>query len=126
MRHKEFCGTNGNMKYAGVHLIIELWRANHLNSLPKIKEVLEKCVTACNATLLNVDLHEFSPNQGVSGVAILQESHISIHTWPEFKYAALDIFVCGTIDPYKAVPVIKEMLTPEDIQIVEIKRGILH
>ncbi len=125
MEKKEFCGISGQTKYAGIHLLIEVWKSPYLADLPYLEKVLRKCVQACQATLLNIDLHEFSPNGGVSGVAILQESHISIHTWPEYEYAAMDIFVCGTVDPYKAIPVIKEFLTPENVQISEIKRGLL-
>ena len=120
----EFCCTNGHVKYAGIHLVIELWNASSLNSLPKIKEILENSVSAIGATLLKIDLHEFSPSGGISGMAIIQESHLSIHTWPEYNYAALDIFVCGNVDPYDAIPVIKEGFKPDKIQISEIKRGI--
>jgi S-adenosylmethionine decarboxylase len=122
---KEFCGTDGNIKYAGIHLIIELWKARYLNSLPRIRKILKAAAEACQATILKIDLHRFSPNGGISGVVIIKESHLSIHTWPEYKYAAIDIFVCGTIDPYKAIPVIKKEFKPHDVQVVEVKRGIL-
>lgn len=122
----EFCGSNGHFKYAGVHLIVDLWKARYLNNLPEIRKIILEAVEACGATLLNIDLHEFSPNGGVSGVAILQESHISIHTWPEYEYAAMDIFVCGTIDPYKAIGPLKSGFEPRDIQVVEVKRGIMN
>ncbi len=125
MGKKEFCGTDGNIKYAGIHLIIEVWRARYLNSLPQIKKILQESVKACGATLLKINLHKFTPSGGISGVGILKESHISVHTWPEYKYAALDIFVCGTIDPHKAIPIIKKGFMPEKIQVMEIKRGIL-
>lgn len=124
MEKKEFCATNGYIRYAGVHLIIELWKAKNLNSLPAIRRILKKTVSSCQATLLKIDLHKFSPRGGISGIAVIAESHISIHTWPEYGYAAIDIFVCGTIDPYKAIPVIKEGFRPEEIQIAELKRGI--
>lgn len=122
---KEFCSTNGYVKYAGVHLVIEIWQAKNLSSLSLIEEALRKAVEACKATLLKIDLHQFSPSGGISGVAIIQESHISIHTWPEYKYAAIDIFVCGDVDPYKAIPVLKEYFGSENMQIAELKRGIL-
>jgi len=121
---KEFCSTNGYVKYAGIHLIVELWKANNLSSLPKIKQILEECVKACGATLLKIDLHKFNPQGGISGVAIIAESHISIHSWPEYKYAAIDIFVCGEVDPYKSIPVLKKGFKPKKIQIMEIKRGV--
>lgn len=121
---KEFCSTNGHLRYAGVHLIIELWGGRYLSSLPQIKKILENSVKAIKATLLKIDLHKFSSGGGISGVAIIQESHLSIHTWPEYNYAALDVFVCGTVDPYKAIPVIKKGFSPKNIQITEVKRGI--
>jgi len=121
---KEFCSTNGHVKYAGVHLIIELWNAENLSSLPKIKKILQDSIKACQATLLKIDLHKFSPTGGISGMAIIQESHLSIHTWPEYSYAALDIFVCGDVDPYKVIPVIKDGFQTSKIQIAELKRGV--
>lgn len=123
-KKSSYFGTSKGMKFAGIHLIVEMWNAKHLTSLSKVREILIKSVKACKATLLNIDLHDFSPNEGISGVAILKESHISIHTWPEYKYAALDIFVCGTVDPYKAIPVLKRGFSPKKIQVVEVKRGI--
>jgi len=121
---KEFCSTNGYVKYAGIHLIVELWKASNLSSLPKIKKALQESVKACGATLLKIDLHKFNPQGGISGVAIIAESHISIHSWPEYKYAAIDIFVCGDVDPYRAVPVLKKQFKPAKVQIMEIKRGV--
>ncbi len=122
---KEFCSFKDNIKYAGTHLIIELWNGRNFSSLHKIRKILIDSVKACQATLLKMNLHKFSPSPGISGVAIIKESHISIHTWPEYKYAAIDIFVCGDVDPYKAIPVIKEGFRPEKIQVAELKRGIL-
>lgn len=121
---ESYCGQNNHLKYAGVHLIVDLWHCQHLDNATKIRGIMMEAVRACGATLLSMDLHEFSPNGGVSGVAVLQESHISIHTWPEFEYAALDIFVCGTLDPYNTVPVLKEGFKPGKMQVVELKRGI--
>lgn len=110
--------------YAGTHLLIEMWGAKNIDSAENVKEILKEAVSACGATLLYIHTHTFSPYNGVSGVAVISESHISIHTWPEFGYAAVDIFVCGNVDPYKAVPVIKEEFQAEEIQIMELKRGI--
>jgi S-adenosylmethionine decarboxylase len=59
----------------------------------------------------------------VSGVLVLAESHVSIHTWPEKSYAALDIFVCGVCDPYLAIPVLKRGFLPERVQLAEHRRG---
>ena len=81
--------------YAGAHLIVDLWDAERLDDIGHIEATLKDCVEAAGATLLHIHLHHFTPNHGVSGVAVLAESHISIHTWPERGYAALDVFMCG-------------------------------
>ena len=73
-------------------------RAERLDDIEHIEATLRRCVEAARATLLHIHLHHFQPN-GVSGVAVLAESHISIHTWPEAGYAALDVFMCGSADP---------------------------
>lgn len=122
---QEFYGCDGELKYAGIHLLVELWHAKYLTDAAKIRSILVKAIKACGATMLSIDLHVFSPNGGISGVAVLQESHISIHTWPEFNYAALDVFVCGTIDPHRAVSVLESNFQPGKIEVQEIKRGIL-
>ncbi|MFH0910664.1 MAG: adenosylmethionine decarboxylase [Planctomycetota bacterium] len=122
----KYCGSNGVVRYAGIHLIIEVWQARYLTDARMIETIMREAVAACGATLLRIDLHEFSPNGGISGVGILQESHISVHTWPEYDYAAMDIFVCGTLNPYGAVEVLKRGFQPGKIQIMEIKRGILE
>lgn len=115
--------TEQKIEYAGIHLILELWGAKNLDSIKIIEKALTESVKACRATLLKIDLHHFSPH-GVSGVAIVAESHISIHTWPECNYAALDVFMCGKADPYKAIGVLKKYLKPKKIDIMEIKRGV--
>lgn len=122
---KEYCCEEGDLKYTGVHLLIELWTKHFLTDSNRIREIIIKAINACGATMLGIDLHVFTPNGGISGVAILQESHLSIHTWPEYDYAAIDLFVCGTINPRLAVPVLKEEFMPHKIDIQEIKRGIL-
>jgi S-adenosylmethionine decarboxylase len=125
MEKKSVYCKGGVFNYAGTHLLIEMWGAKNIDNADKVKGILEQAVSACGATLLYIHTHTFSPYNGVSGVAIISESHISVHTWPEFGYAAVDIFVCGNVDPYKAVPVIKEGFQAEDIQVMELKRGIL-
>ena len=122
---EEFCIFENGIKFAGRHLIIELWKAKHLTDPVRIREILIKAIKNCGATLLGIDLHVFSPNGGISGVAILKESHISIHTWPEYEYAAVDIFVCGTINPRLTLPVLDKGFDPKRIEVKEIKRGIL-
>ncbi|MBM3601022.1 MAG: adenosylmethionine decarboxylase [Alphaproteobacteria bacterium] len=111
--------------FAGVHLIVDLWGAKRLDDLAWIENALRDAVKASKATLLHVHLHHFEPNGGVSGVAVLAESHISIHTWPERGYAALDIFMCGDAKPHKAIPVLKRAFEPTQVLLNEQKRGMV-
>ena len=109
--------------YAGTHLIVDLWDAERLDDLDHVEATLRDCVDAAGATLLHIHLHHFTPNQGVSGVAVLAESHISIHTWPERGYAALDVFMCGDTLPHAAVEVLRAAFRPGRIGVEELLRG---
>ena len=84
---------------------------------------MRQCVEAAGATLLHIHLHHFEPNGGVSGVAVLAESHISIHSWPENGYAALDVFMCGDAKPEACVPVLRKAFKPKRIAVSELLRG---
>jgi S-adenosylmethionine decarboxylase len=88
-----------------------------------IESTLREIVTACNATLLHIHFHHFTPNGGVSGVAVLSESHISIHSWPEKYYAALDIFMCGSSQPEKSLAVLQRVFEPTHLYVNEQMRG---
>ena len=112
------------VRYAGHHLLIDMWGASNLDNQPLIEEALLECIRVSGATLLHIHLHEFQENGGISGVAVLAESHISIHTWPERGYAAIDIFMCGAAQPLKSVPVLRRYFEPETIQLGEQKRGL--
>ena len=116
-----FCVRNG-VKCAGAHLIIDLYDAKRLDDIEHIEDTLRKCVAAAKATLLHIHLHHFQPN-GVSGVAVLAESHISIHTWPEAGYAALDVFMCGKADPDACVPILREAFKVKRVAVSELLRG---
>lgn len=111
-----------SVKSAGVHILLDFWGAKNINSVKFVRKALIDAIKASKFTLLKVDLHKFSP-QGVSGVAIIAESHISIHTWPEYEFAAIDIFSCGDKDPKPAVKSLKKSFTPKKVIINEIKRG---
>ncbi|MGI9462959.1 MAG: adenosylmethionine decarboxylase [Aestuariivirgaceae bacterium] len=117
-----FTVKNG-VECAGTHLIIDLIGANRLDDIRFIEETLRRCVTVAGATLLHLHLHHFTPNAGVSGVAVLAESHISIHTWPERQYAALDIFMCGDAQPKLCVEVLREAFAAADVVVGEHLRG---
>ncbi|MCP5150317.1 MAG: adenosylmethionine decarboxylase [Ectothiorhodospiraceae bacterium] len=108
---------------AGTHLIIDLFGAMRLDEIEHIDHALRRAVEAAGATLLHIHLHHFTPNGGVSGVAVLAESHISIHTWPERDYAALDVFMCGDADPRAAIPVLERAFRPERVEVGEHLRG---
>ena len=121
-RKDHFVVRNG-VRCAGVHLIVDLYEAKHLDDIDLIDEALRKCVAAAGATLLHIHLHHFEPNGGVSGVAVLAESHISIHTWPEVNYAAIDIFMCGNAKPDACIPVLREAFEPASVEVGENLRG---
>lgn len=115
------------MQALGQHLLIELFECNEniLNDEEKIKEILTCAAEECGSTVLNVSSHKFSP-QGVSVVVMIAESHLSIHTWPEYNYAACDVFTCGVaIKPEKAVDYLVEKLEAKKFIFHEIKRGTL-
>ncbi len=115
------------MKALGKHLIVELFGCppDRLDDLALIHRVLVGAVEDSGATLIKPFFHQFSP-QGVSGVVIIAESHFSIHTWPEYGYAAVDMFTCGDcIDMDRALETMREGFAPTSIQRVELSRGLL-
>jgi S-adenosylmethionine decarboxylase len=120
---KDFFIEREGVRYAGTHLIIDLWGAEGLDDLDHVEAALKACVEASGATLLHIHLHHFTPNQGISGVAVLAESHISIHTWPENGYAALDVFMCGDARPHAAIEVLREAFRPDRLAVEEHLRG---
>ena len=122
---KDYFVERDGLKFAGTHLIIDLWGASRLDNLEVVEQALRDAAIVSGATILNVDLHHFEPNGGISGVAVLAESHLSIHTWPEKGYAALDVFVCGDCKPQNAIPVLRRAFLPDSIQCTELKRGLV-
>jgi S-adenosylmethionine decarboxylase len=111
----------------GRHILVELYDCDRetLNNLDLIREIMLKAAVDCGAVVLGESFHRFSP-QGVSGVVVIAESHISIHTWPEHGYAAADVFTCGTsVNPEIAANVLIEKLNSKNHTSTEIKRGVL-
>ena len=117
--------TRDGMTFAGTHLIIDLYEATGLDDPKRIETVLVDAARRAGATVLSSDFHHFQPNGGVSGVVVLAESHISIHTWPERGYAALDVFMCGACRPIETVGAVKAAFKPSRIQLNEIRRGVV-
>ncbi len=123
---KEYLVRKDGRVYAGSHVLVDFWGASHLTEPALIEATLREAAEACGATVLHVHVHEFSSNGGVSGVAVLAESHISIHTWPELDFAAFDIFMCGTCAPEGALPVLRRVFRPIRESVEEHKRGLVE
>jgi S-adenosylmethionine decarboxylase len=121
-RKDYFCERDG-IRFAGTHLLVDVINGTRLDDIGHIETTFRKCIEVSGATLLHIHLHHFTPNGGVSGVAVLSESHISIHSWPEYGYAALDIFMCGHAKPHLAIDVIREAFQPDEIIVKEELRG---
>jgi S-adenosylmethionine decarboxylase len=113
------------MRFAGTHLILDLWQAFNLTNIEVIETALRRAAEEAGATVLSVDLHSFTPNAGITGVAVLAESHISIHTWPEHAYAAIDVFMCGKAEPHKAIGILRDAFEPKLLTIAEHRRGVM-
>lgn len=120
----DFFITRDGQTYAGTHLIIDLIDASRLDDPEHIENSLIEAARHAGATVLSSDFHIFTPNNGVSGVIVLAESHISIHTWPERSFAAVDVFMCGDARPMKTLEILKSAFQPERIGLQEIKRGL--
>ena len=114
-----------NQIYAGSHLIIDLWNTSFDNRINTLKKIIKKAVLIANATMLHIHLHRFGKEEGISGVAILAESHISVHTWPERDYIAFDIFMCGDTKPEEAAQYLIETLKPKKNKITNLRRGVI-
>ena len=116
------------MKALGKHLLLELNDCDPklLNDIGLIREIMLAAANESGATVLGESFHQFSP-QGVSGVILIAESHLSVHTWPEHGYAGADIFTCGTrVKPEKAADVIIDKLKPKTHSIILMNRGMIE
>lgn len=110
---------------AGVHLLVDLWEAEGLDDAGRVEAALVEAASACGATVLQVNVHGFPVGRGVTGVALLAESHISIHSWPEHRFAAIDVFVCGTCDAHAVLPVFRRAFRPGRVEVNEHRRGLV-
>lgn len=108
----------------GTHLIIEFFDAQHLHDGAPILRAMRQAAEAAGALVLNENIHDFGTGQGVTGVVMLAESHISIHTWPEHNYAALDVFMCGdTANPEICLNHLRDFFRPGRESVRRLKRG---
>jgi S-adenosylmethionine decarboxylase len=120
---KDYFVERDGMKFAGTHLLVDLWGAKNLADPAHIDAALREGAVAAGATILHGHFHHFTPNGGVSGVLVLAESHISIHTWPERDFAAIDIFMCGACDPRDALPALQRAFGAQRMDLDEQRRG---
>ena len=120
---KDYFVERDGERFAGTHLLVDLWDAHHLSDPKHIDLALREAAEKAGATILHSHFHHFTPNGGVSGVVVLAESHISIHTWPERSFAAIDIFMCGACDPHDAIPVLRQAFQPGRVDLNEERRG---
>lgn len=120
----DFFIKRDGVEFAGTHLIIDLWDVSRIDDPEHIEQTLCDAAVRAGATILSTDFHVFTPNNGVSGVIVLSESHISIHTWPERNFAAVDVFMCGAAQPIRTIEVLKEAFSPSRIGLIEHRRGL--
>jgi len=115
--------NEGVPTYAGKHIIADFYGVEQLDNIELMEQALTQASEIAGATLLHIHLHTFSEGGGITGVALLAESHISVHTWPELKYAAFDAFMCGDAKPEKAIELLKNTFQPARVEIKDILRG---
>jgi S-adenosylmethionine decarboxylase len=111
----------------GNHLIIELYDCDRerINCAQSVEDAMIHAVKISGAKIVNSMVHQFNPH-GISGVVVIEESHFSVHTWPEYGYCALDIFTCGDeIDYYSALHYLKKEFQAKNLSVTEMKRGML-
>ena len=114
------------MHALGRHMLLELFDCDPdaINSLDIVKTSMVEAAKRAQATIVDVIFHEFNPF-GISGVVVIAESHLAIHTWPEYRYAAVDVFSCGeTLQPQVAVEHLVEQLGAARTSVVELQRGV--
>lgn len=117
--------TKGSSKkfYAGIHLIADFWGGKVIEDEKEIEKILQKAGLLANNTPLKFIYHQFQP-RGMTAVLLLKESHISLHSWPEWHYLAVDIFTCGKkTKPLLALKYLQKKFQPKRVEIKELKRG---
>jgi len=119
---------NGTSQFhLGQHVLAEFFECdpNILNNIDMVEKLMTEAALECGATIVQKCFHMFNP-YGVSGVVIIAESHLAIHTWPELGYAAVDLFTCGDkCDPKVSYEYLKKMFNSRNASYTELKRGII-
>lgn len=116
------------MKALGRQILVEFYDCNSdvINDVSQVESILIEGTRASKASIISHNFHKFSPH-GVSGTVVIAESHVAIHTWPEYNYAAVDIFTCGeTIDPWIIQDYIKTAFEAQNVSSMELKRGLFR
>ena len=114
------------MQALGKHVLAEFYKCDNdiLNNVSLIEQLMIDAAEKANATVISSSFHHFNPF-GVSGVVVIAESHLAIHTWPEYGYASVDIYTCGdTLDPWVAYKYLRDMLKSGETSMMEMKRGL--
>ncbi|MFY2825326.1 adenosylmethionine decarboxylase [Ruegeria sp. MALMAid1280] len=109
----------------GIHLIADFFDSSALYDPVPAEKALRRAASAAKAHVLRVNTHDFGQRAGFTGVALLAESHISVHTWPEHGYAAIDIFMCGDAEPQLSLDVLKSYFRPQRVNVQSIRRGLI-
>lgn len=116
------------MKSLGRHLLIELYDCDPkiITDVRRVEETMVEAAKATKAFIVDVVFHTFNPH-GISGVIVIAESHLTIHTWPEYGFASVDIYTCGTeVNPWKAYHVLRKGFRAKNVTAMEMKRGVLN
>ena len=115
------------IKTLGRHLVAEFYQCDHriISDVRKIEEIMVGAAKHAKATIVDVVFHNFNPN-GISGVIVIQESHLAIHTWPEYNFASVDIFTCGSsVKPWRAYDYLHKHFKAKNVTSMEMQRGLV-
>lgn len=126
--HNTFIMLKTALAALGYHLLIDLYKCDSglIGDVAYVEKILVKAAKKARATIVNSMFHTFNPH-GVSGVVVIAESHISVHTWPEYNFVSLDIYTCGNkVEPWKAFDVLREGFKAGYHTSSELRRGLLN
>ncbi len=108
----------------GSHIIADFWGGRTIEDADEVERILVNATHVANARILETIKHKFTP-EGITAIVMLAESHISIHTWPEYDYIAIDVFTCGkSMKPMAAIKYLKEQFKPKRTELTRVARGI--